>query len=63
MSDQAWSVVTLSLNAMRWSANTHSARTWPARHWAMFSLGLLTFESVCLPTSWVAAWPPLLYGM
>ena len=29
----------------------------------MFSLGLLTLASVCLPTSCVAAWPPLVYGM
>src|SRR5215813_5943797 len=40
----------------------HSARTWPARQTSRFSDGLLTFDAVWLPTSWVAASPPDLYG-
>src|SRR5439155_17291312 len=47
---------------MRSLSKTHSARTWPARQTSRFSLGLLTLESVWLPTSWVAASPPDLYG-
>src|SRR5215510_9677734 len=47
---------------MRSLSNTHSARTWPARQTSRFSDGLLTFDAVWLPTSWVAASPPDLYG-
>src|SRR5262249_58663805 len=36
--------------------------TGPARHTSRFSEGLLTFDCVWLPTSWVAASPPDLYG-
>ncbi len=58
MSDSAWLPVTLAVYSMRCVSNTHSARTWPARHCAMDSLGLLTLESMCLPTSCVLASPP-----
>src|SRR4030088_3362797 len=47
---------------MRSLSNTQSARTWPARQTSRFSLGLLTLDSVWLPTSCVAASPPDLYG-
>src|SRR5947208_14225860 len=47
---------------MRSLENTHSGRTWPARHTSRFSDGLFTFEAVWLPTSCVAASPPDLYG-
>src|SRR6185369_5411562 len=54
--------VTFVLYEMRSRSNTHSARTWPARHTSRFSEGLLTFDAVWLPTSCVAASPPDLYG-
>src|SRR5258707_8697165 len=54
--------VTLVLYCMRSLSNTQSARTWPARQTSRFSEGLLTFDWVCSPTSWVAASPPDLYG-
>src|SRR6185436_3568295 len=54
--------VTLFLYWMRSFENTHSGRTWPARHPSRFSEGLFTFEAVWLPTSCVAASPPDLYG-
>src|SRR4030081_847394 len=54
--------VTLVLYWMRSLSNTQSARTWPARQTSRFSEGLLTFDWVWLPTSWVAASPPDLYG-
>src|SRR3979490_3148520 len=47
---------------MRSLSNTHSARTWPARHTSRFSEGLLTLDAVWLPTSCVAASPPDVYG-
>ena len=47
---------------MRSLSKTHSARTCPARQTSRFSDGLLTFAAVWLPTSWVAASPPDLYG-
>src|SRR5258706_14042523 len=54
--------VTLALYWMRSLSNTQSARTCPARQTSRFSEGLLTFDWVCSPTSWVAASPPDLYG-
>src|SRR5215831_1359885 len=54
--------VTLLLYSMRSLSNTHSARTCPARHTSRFSDGLLTFDCVWLPTSWIAASPPDLNG-
>src|SRR5882724_7535536 len=53
---------TLVLYSMRSLSKTQSARTWPARHTSRFSDGLLTFEAVWLPTSWVAPVPPILKG-
>src|SRR3954465_12867375 len=47
---------------MRSLSNTQSARTCPARQTSRFSDGLLTLDSVWLPTNWVAASPPDLYG-
>src|SRR6185312_13166119 len=44
-------------------SNTHSGRSAPARQWAIASIGLLTDESMCLPTSCTATVPPLLYGV
>src|SRR4051812_5552080 len=54
--------VTLLLYWIRSLSNTHSARTWFARHTSRFSDGLLTLAWVWLPTSCVAASPPDLYG-
>src|SRR6478735_11760726 len=47
---------------MRSFENRHSGTTCPARHTSRFSDGLFTFDCVWLPTSWVAASPPDLYG-
>src|SRR5262245_51767109 len=55
-------VVTFSLYGIRVSSNTHSGRSDPARHCATASIGLLTVESTCLPTSWTATSPPPLNG-
>ena len=49
--------------AMRWVLKMHNGRTMPAFHWPMFSLGLFTFESMCLPASCTPASLPLLNGM
>ncbi|MNC92862.1 hypothetical protein D3C83_93700 [compost metagenome] len=54
--------VTLSLYARRSPPNTHSGRNLPLRQWATASMGLLTLESMCLPTSCVATVPPPLNG-
>src|SRR6185369_15322579 len=54
--------VTLVLYEMRSLSKTHNARTCPARQTSRFSDGLLTLAAVWLPTSWVAASPPDLYG-
>src|SRR6202008_1224974 len=62
MSFHDWVSVTLFLYWIRSLSNTQSARTWPARQTSRFSDGLLTFDWVWLPTSWVAASPPDLYG-
>ena len=37
---------------------THSGRSLPARQCDSASIGLLTVESTCLPTSWTATSPP-----
>src|SRR5207344_3433137 len=62
MSFHDWVSVTLVLYGMRSLSKTHNARTCPARHTSRFSEGLLTLDAVWLPTSWVAASPPDLYG-
>src|SRR5471030_3372826 len=62
MSFQDMVSVTLVLYWIRSLSNTHRARTWPARQTSRFSEGLFTFAAVWLPTSWVAASPPDLYG-
>src|SRR6478736_2586103 len=43
-------------------SNTQSGRNAPERQWATASIGLLTVESTCLPTSWTATSPPPLNG-
>src|SRR5690242_11778578 len=43
-------------------SNTQRGRTAPERQWATASIGLLTVESTCLPTSCTATSPPPLKG-
>src|SRR5512142_2093592 len=62
MSCHDMSLVTLALYGIRWVSNTHNGRSLPARHCATASIGLLTDESMCLPTSCTATSPPPLYG-
>src|SRR5689334_4112318 len=62
MSFQDMLPATFALYEMRSLAKRQRGRTWPARHTSRFSLGLFTLEAVWLPTSWVAASPPDLYG-
>jgi len=62
MSFHDWVAVTLVLYCMRSLENTQKACTCPARQTSRFSDGLFTFEAMWLPTSWVAASPPDLYG-
>src|SRR6185295_20340073 len=55
--------VTFSLYGMRFGSNTHSGFSLPLRQCATASIGLLTVESMCLPTSCTATSPPPLKGM
>ena len=54
--------VSLAGYGMRLLSNTHSGRSLPARQCDTASIGLLTVESMCLPTSCTATSPPPLNG-
>ena len=58
MSAHDMSPAILSVTGSGLLSNTQSGRSAPARHCATASIGLLTVESMCLPTSWTATSPP-----
>src|SRR3954470_1402837 len=63
MSAHDWVVVTFALYGIRFGSKTQSGLSLPARHWATASIGLLTVESTCLPTSCTATSPAPLKGI
>src|SRR3954467_14727646 len=63
MSDHDILSVTFALYGMWFGSNTQRGFSLPLRQWATASIGLLTVESTCLPTSCTATSPPPLNGM